>query len=337
MGAAFVATTTPKRSILARPLNVVMRTPPPPMLTLVDTPVVVGERPTKVSPGTIGLAGFSLLLFSGVVTFTQGALNQPCLAGSELCSEKHRLFVEFFANHELLAFALITTHAIPYVLFPYIMRLIADKGEMIMNDHPEFNPFVLTLAMATTAFGLSLEVGWHVYDSWFYDNDFHPLNFGFYFFLISSFALWADAFKDELKWDLGFAGILLFATVLYPIGAAQEVGTLPAWFPFTLPDPAISKIPLYLGLTVNFLVMTLRGREVFGNKMWTVFALSVGVNLFFIFLLAGVAYEEGQPLSELNYLYHIGHDFLGTEAGVFYFSTLISGYEPKTNNLVGED
>ena len=88
---------------------------------------------------------------------------------------------------------------------------------------------------------------------------------------------------------------------------------------------------------MNFLVLTLRGREVFGNKMWIVFALSVGVNLFFIFLLARVAYDPEKPLTELNYIYHICHDLLGTEAGVFYFATLISGYEPKTNLVVGED
>ena len=311
-----------------------------------SAPVVVGKSPAKVSPGVIGLAGFSLLLFAAVITLTQDALNQPCLVSADLgkmmCTERHFLFVKFFHEHQPLAAALITTHAIPYVLFPYTMRLIADKGEMIQNDHPEFNPFLLTLAMATTAFGLSLEVGWHVWDSWYYDNEFHPLNFGFYFFLISSFALWADAFKDELKLDVAFGGILFLASILYPIGAAQEAGgqigqAVSAFFPFTLPPPAISKIPLYLGLTVNFLAMTLRGREVFGNKMWIVFALSVGVNLFFIFLLARVAYDPEKPLTELNYIYHICHDLLGTEAGVFYFATLISGYEPKTNLVVGED
>jgi hypothetical protein len=306
------------RALAPRPLEVASRQVAP-----------VGERETKVSGGTVGLAVFSLLLFAGVVTKTQYALNLPCVSGSEVCTAKHLLFANFFNDHQLIAFFLVCTHTIPFVLFPTIMRLISEKGEIIKNDHPDFNPFILTLAMACTAFGLSLEVGWHVWDSWYYDNNFHPLNFGFYFFLISSFALWADAFKDELKWDIGFGLILLAATILYPCGMFQQEGVQLLSF-INLSDAALAKIPLYVGMTVNFTVLTLRGREIFGNNMYLVAALSVGVNLAFIAALAGVAYTEGAELTALNYWYHIGHDFLGTEMGVAYFGYLIATYEPKS-------
>lgn len=57
----------------------------------------------------------------------------------------------------------------------------------------------------------------------YYENNFHVLNFGFYFFLISGFALWADGFKNLPKFDLLFGGILVAATVLYPYGNAVDV------------------------------------------------------------------------------------------------------------------
>ena len=57
----------------------------------------------------------------------------------------------------------------------------------------------------------------------YYENNFHVLNFGFYFFLISGFALWADGFKNIAIFDLIFGGILAGATVLYPFGNAAQV------------------------------------------------------------------------------------------------------------------
>lgn len=57
----------------------------------------------------------------------------------------------------------------------------------------------------------------------YYENNFHVLNFGFYFFLISGFALWADGFKNIPIFDLIFGGILAAATVLYPYGNAYQV------------------------------------------------------------------------------------------------------------------
>ena len=57
----------------------------------------------------------------------------------------------------------------------------------------------------------------------YYENNFHVLNFGFYFFLISGFALWADGLRNIAIVDLIFGGILAGATVLYPFGNAAQV------------------------------------------------------------------------------------------------------------------
>jgi TM2 domain-containing membrane protein YozV len=88
---------------------------------------------------------------------------------------------------------------------------------LIKVDYPKFNPFIMNLGMAVICFGLAMEFGWHVADSWYYTNNFHILNFGFYF-LISAFAFWADSFENNGITDALFGAIRLVATILYPVG-----------------------------------------------------------------------------------------------------------------------
>ncbi len=57
----------------------------------------------------------------------------------------------------------------------------------------------------------------------YYENNFHVLNFGFYFFLISGFALWADGFRNIPIMDLVFGLILAASTILYPYGNGFQV------------------------------------------------------------------------------------------------------------------
>ena len=289
---------------------------------------------TQFPRATAGLGAFGLLLFGGVSYFLQRFLNEPCLAhGADYCDIYQ--FADFFAKPEntVLSFVLILTHAFPFVLIPLTMRIVNDKSPLIKANHPEFNPFVMQLGLATICFGLALEFGWHVAESWYYVNDFHVLNFGFYFFLISSFALWADGFKNSVAVDVLFGVILLVASILYPLGNYEAVHhelypTDPPIFPW-LSEPDLAKIPLYLGLTATFVALTLRGQKVFGNQMYIVFFLSVVVNLFFIFLLQKLPpIETPDDLTTLNYVYHICHDLLGTEAGVAYFAYLVANYDP---------
>merc|ERR1712038_1824451 len=154
------------------------------------------------------------------------------------------------------------THSIPFVLLPWVSKQISDVGPTIKNDFEGFNPFLMQMAFACLGFGLSLEFGWHVADSWYYENNFHVLNFGFYFFLISGFALWADGFRNIPIMDLVFGGILAAATALYPFGNAAEVGQpYPEFLTDLFTDGGSSaKMPLYAGMTATFLEITRRGQ-----------------------------------------------------------------------------
>lgn len=95
----------------------------------------------------------------------------------------------------------------------------------------------------------------------------------------------------------------------------------------------VSKIPLYAGMTATFLEITRRGKEIFGKQMYWVPVFCIGVNLYFIFLLAGVEYGTGSELTELNYIYHILHDILGTELGIFIFGMLVKNYVPLAERV----
>ncbi len=100
-----------------------------------------------------------------------------------------------------------------------------------------------------------------------------------------------------------------------------------------------AKIPLYIGMSATFLEITRRGKEIFGNKMLWVPFFCIGVNLGFIALLDGVQYGNAEvvhgikQLTGLNYIYHICHDVLGTEMGVFVFGLLIKNYVPLAERV----
>lgn len=169
-------------------------------------------------------------------------------------------------------------------------------------------PFALQLGLACIWFALAFEFGWHVTTVWYCRNDFHVLNFLFYLFLISSFALWADGFYSRWQVSTLFVANILLFSILYPIGATKEATAF--------------KIPIYCALTVNFVFMMIRGRSVLNDwrMLWVPF-FSVGVNLFFVFLLENA--NKGRALTKWNYIYHIAHDFFGTEMEVAFFAYLI--------------
>jgi hypothetical protein len=281
------------------------------------------EEALPSNVAALGAGG--LLLFGGVSWFLQKFLNyENCISKQNMCDPGLYENAVFFQDHPIASFLLILTHALPFVLIPVTMKIISEKGPLIKVDYPKFNPFIMNLGMAVLCFGLAMEFGWHVADSWYYTNNFHILNFGFYFFLISSFALWADGFENNGKSDALFGVILLVSTILYPVGNYQAVYD-EQLLPF-LSSPNSAKIPLYVGMTATFSAITKRGYNIFGPKMLIVFALSVGVNLLFIFQLQNL---PDQPLTVDNYYLHICHDLFGTEAGVAYFAYLVSKYEPK--------
>lgn len=298
-----------------------------------------------VPVSTVALVGSSLFLFTFVMQRLQIYLNTDCLNGKEICTEEYHAFSEFFRDHEFLSFMMILTHSIPFVLLPWVSKQISEVGPTIKKDFEGFNPFLMQMAMACIGFGLSLEFGWHVADSWYYENNFHVLNFGFYFFLISGFALWADGFKNIPIMDLVFGLILATATGLYPLGNAAQVGAddrVPEFLAdFLSGGGGSAKIPLYAGMTATFLSITRRGTEVFGKSMYWVPFFCIVINLSFIFALDTVQYGNAvvdpvtgiKELTDLNYILHICHDILGTEMGVLVFGLLIKNYVPVAQRV----
>ena len=176
--------------------------------------------------------------------------------------------------------------------------------------------FASQLGLALIMVSIASEIGWHVTQCWYYQNDFTMLNFMFYFFLISAFALWADGLSQKTTIltnlvDLVFALGLLAIAILYPLGYKTQ-------------DPSL-KIPIYIILTLVFIVLTYRGYKLLQDWKIIFFPIfSVGVNLTFVFLLEKFGGDPIlNPQVAYNALFHILHDFGGTQAGVAIFTWLV--------------
>lgn len=221
-------------------------------------------------------------------------------------------FVEecmLFENEPVLSFLLILTHLIPFALIPFTMYIVWKQTPFLLqNADREMHPFSLLLGLTFIGFGVAFEFGYHVSQAWYYRNSFDVQNYMFYFFLTSSFALWADGFYSSKVVDVVFAAAVLLASVMYPLGASQEANAF--------------KGSIYGALTVSFYFVTIRGKKMLQDwrMLWVPF-FAVGVNLFFIALLQN-ADKDGQ-LTRWNYIYHICHDILGTEMGTAVFAYLI--------------
>ena len=152
-----------------------------------------------VPTSTIVFIGSALLGFAYVMQRLQIYLNTPCLnearGGSTLCEASYYDFATYFKDHEIISFLLVLTHVIPFVLLPWVSKQVSEVGPTIQKDFERFNPFIsksfvsnffpctlfptfenshcsislpliVQMAMACMGFGLSLEFGWHVADSW---------------------------------------------------------------------------------------------------------------------------------------------------------------------------
>lgn len=208
--------------------------------------------------------------------------------------------------------ALILTHVLTFALIPLAMRVFYQSLDILLEESPSKAKaiFASQLGLSFIMVAIASEIGWHVTQCWYYQNQFTMLNFMFYFFLISSFALWADGLVEQTTWitaaiNIVFAVGLLTVSVLYPLGYEAN-------------NPSY-KIPIYVVLTLVFAVLTYRGYKLLETWKIILFPLfSVGVNLSFIFLLDEYGTE---PVN--NALFHILHDLGGTEAGVAIFTWLI--------------
>ncbi|MFK0732738.1 MAG: hypothetical protein ACFKPT_08065 [Gloeotrichia echinulata GP01] len=209
---------------------------------------------------------------------------------------------------------LIITHVLTFALIPLAMRIFYQSLKNL--GLPLRTVFASQLGLAFIMVAIASEIGWHVTQCWYYKNDFTMLNFMFYFFLISAFALWSDGLSENTTIltklvNILFAISLLVVAILYPLGYQAENESY--------------KIPIYITLTLVFGVLTYRGYKLLQDwKVILVPFFSVGVNLGFIMLLdkfGGDPYTN--PQVAFNALFHILHDLLGTEAGVAIFTWLV--------------
>jgi len=220
-------------------------------------------------------------------------------------------------------YALVTTHAITFALIPLAMRIFYEGLNNLNVARKSI--FASQLGLSFVMVAIAAEMGWHVTQCWYYSNDFTMLNFMFYFFLISAFALWADGLLKDKSLinrvvNIALSVGLLISAILYKIGYLND-------------DP-LYKVPIYILMTFVFIILTYRGYKLLDNdwRMLLVPLFSVGVNLSFIFLLDATVNSAtpDNPLSNLNALYHICHDLLGTEAGVAVFTCLVYDKGIKT-------
>ena len=209
---------------------------------------------------------------------------------------------------------LVITHILTFALIPLAMRVFYKSLTVLQWSAKAI--FASQLGLSLIMVAIASEMGWHVTQCWYYQNQFTMLNFMFYFFLISAFALWADGLVEKTTWkthlvNVIFAISLLAVSILYPLGYRAD-------------NPSY-KIPIYIALTLVFAVLTFRGYRLLKDWKIVLFPLfSVGVNLGFIALLDKYG---GNPVTDpqvtYNALFHILHDAGGTEAGVFIFTALV--------------
>lgn len=231
----------------------------------------------------------------------------------EITSEQIEIYQKGTCIQGGWKYGLIVTHVLTFILIPLAMRIFYQALQNLKL--PLKTIFASQLGLAFIMVSIAAEIGWHVTQCWYYQNDFTMLNFMFYFFLISAFALWADGLSQETNTGTNIINVifalgLLAVSILYPIG-------------YKMQDPSL-KIPIYIALTVVFTVLTYRGYKLL--KDWKIIwfpIFSVGVNLSFVFLLDKFGGDPFHPQIVYNALFHILHDLGGTQAGVAIFTWLV--------------
>ncbi|MGB3192344.1 MAG: hypothetical protein WBB43_23300 [Limnoraphis sp.] len=244
----------------------------------------------------IGLAGF------GYILATLPGIGEPSTNLPQTC---------ITGGWKL---ALIITHVFTFALIPLAMKIFYESLKRL--EWPSRSIFASQLGLAFIMVAIASEIGWHVTQCWYYQNDFTMLNFMFYFFLISAFALWSDGLVKQTTTlsnliNVVFAISLLGVSILYHLGSEASNDQF--------------KIPIYILLTLIFAVLTYRGYKFLQDwKILLVPFFSVGVNLTFVFLLNKYGGNpDTDPQMAFNALFHILHDLGGTEAGVAIFTWLV--------------
>ncbi|KAK9808670.1 hypothetical protein WJX72_001717 [[Myrmecia] bisecta] len=208
---------------------------------------------------------------------------------------------------------LIATHLFAFALIPTSMYVFYQRAPVLERWGAK-SPFTGILGLSFLMVSIASEIGWHVSQQWYYQEEYMILNFAFYFFLSAGTSLWAYGVQPEGKGasprsladkaDVALLAAPVLMAVIYALGAAVTH----------------TKVPMYIVLSLQYAILTWRMFELLDhNKRVFLFPFfSVGVNLFFISLLS--KYESDKVL---NPLFHILHDAAGTEMGIAIITALI--------------
>lgn len=206
---------------------------------------------------------------------------------------------------------LIATHLLTFALIPTAMYVFYTRAPQL-SAWGASDPFVAIVGVSYIMASIAGEIGWHVTQKWFYQEEYAIMNYVFYFFLCTGTSLWA--YGIELKEAKEFEVNKYINYALLACGPAS------ALFYYLCASNHIAKIPIYILLSFEYAVLTWRFYKLL-NKDPKVFLFpffSVGVNLFFI---AQLNSHKGDPI--LNPLFHILHDAAGTELGVLLITALV--------------
>jgi len=204
---------------------------------------------------------------------------------------------------------LVATHFFTFILIPATMYVFFTRSQAL-KDVGAQDPFTAMVGLSYIAVAIAGEMGWHVTQQWFYQEDYSILNFMFYFFLMLGTSLWAIGIKEDdttTSKDEYIDNFLLATPWL--AGLAYLAGELAIH----------TKVPIYILLSIQYAVLTYRFWNLLKTPKVFLFPLfSVGVNLFFI---AQLNIHREDPI--LNPLFHILHDAAGTELGVAIIAILL--------------
>eukprot|EP00884_Botryococcus_braunii_P015806 jgi/Botrbrau1/2909/Bobra.0036s0047.3 len=205
---------------------------------------------------------------------------------------------------------LIATHLLMFGIGPISMYTFYTRAPLL-ESWKSRSPFYALTGIAFLMTSIASEIGWHVTTQWFYQEEYMIMNYAFYFFLTLGTALWAVGIEVDDDGDGKYSDKVNTALLLCP--------ALVAGLYYLGAAVIHTKVPIYILLSFQYAILTYRFWKLLDKdpKVFLFPFFTVGVNLFFIFLL-----NKYQTDIILNPLFHILHDAGGTEAGVVIITFL---------------
>lgn len=257
---------------------------------------------------TGGVVSIGVCVIAAVVgIFIQKYTTAPCDCPSIAAQDPDRCkVIELYMKVPLIA-----THLIPFILMPVSMW-VCMEGAGVLQEMGMKSPVKVVLGLAYIMLSIAGEVGWHVHQRWFYNEDYDILNFFFYAFITLGTTFWAlgaqskKASTESISWVLD--AVLMLCTPLTALAyglAAYATDT---------------KVPIYIIMAYQYGVLSWRLFKLLNNDytVWLFPFFSVVVNLIFVFLLI-----QNKANITLNPLFHMLHDAAGTEMGILVITIIL--------------